>query len=92
MSNKFILDMNDIKMIELVNGKTLLLVDGYSFHKHKKSSLHTYRWSCSSNKKNCPAFVVLTNDSTCVIRTFLEHVNHEVPIYKDLRNGKWVKI
>lgn len=92
MSNKFFLGGHDIKMIELVNGRRLLMVNGYSFHRHKRSSSQAFRWCCSSYKKKCPAYVIMTNDNTCITRSLLDHTNHEVPMYNDLPNGKWIRL
>lgn len=92
MSNIFILDETEIKMIDLLNGQRLLLVDGYSFHKHSQGSSEAIRWRCSSYKKACPAFIVMTNGNTCIARCCLTHKNHEVPLFDNLRNGKWVRL
>lgn len=78
------------QFIKLINGQTLLMVNGYIFHKAVEIS-GGIRWQCSAKKKKCNAFVVLSEDDKNVINMRLCHNNHEIPNYKSLELGKYIK-
>lgn len=84
----------DVKFIPLTNGKVLLMVDGYTFHKgggHIRC-FGGVKWRCSSSKKKCRAYVSVSDNDDFVIKYSLNHNDHERPVYKTDRQGNYVKI
>ncbi|CAH2040223.1 unnamed protein product, partial [Iphiclides podalirius] len=77
-----------IQFIHLFNGRKLLMVDGFTFHKIAGVSYTGgIRWQCSSRKlKRCKAFVVLSKSEDVVLRVVGFHT-HEPPIYKLTKQG-----
>lgn len=76
------------------NGKVLLMVDGYTFHKgggHIRC-FGGVKWRCSASKKRCNAYVAISDNDEVVIRYSLNHNGHERPVYKVDKTGAYVKI
>ncbi|OWR46280.1 hypothetical protein KGM_208272 [Danaus plexippus plexippus] len=75
---------SDTHFINLPNGKVLLMVDGYTFHKgggHIRC-FGGVKWRCSASKKRCNAYVAISDNDEVVIRYSLNHNGHERPVYK----------
>ncbi|CAH0723936.1 unnamed protein product, partial [Brenthis ino] len=69
----------DTKLISLTNGKILLMVNGYTFHKgggHIRC-FGGVKWRCSASKKKCKAYVAMSDQDDYVIRYYLNHNDHE---------------
>lgn len=81
---------SDLHFINLLNGKTLLMVDGYTFHKVETLYTLSSRWKCSKKPK-CGAFIVLAKDEQKIIKQKLNH-NHEKPKYAVTPAGLYIKI
>ncbi|CAH2040224.1 unnamed protein product, partial [Iphiclides podalirius] len=76
-----------------MSGKVLLMVDGYTFHKGRGDwTSGGIRWRCSSVKKKCTAYIVLSEDDKDVLKMRLNHNNHERPNYKETKDGTYVKL
>ncbi|CAH2267964.1 jg8416 [Pararge aegeria aegeria] len=81
------------KFITLPNGKRLLMVNGYTFHKGG-GHIRCYggvKWRCSASKKRCNAFVAVSDCEEYIIKYKLNHVDHDPPVYKVDRNGVLVR-
>ncbi|KAF9404618.1 hypothetical protein HW555_014248 [Spodoptera exigua] len=77
--------------ITLVRGTRLLLLDGFSFFKSGFIRNGGSRYTCSaSNNKSCRAFAHISSDDV-LIKANLEH-NHLPPQYKQLSNGRYLKL
>ncbi|KPI99443.1 hypothetical protein RR46_03808 [Papilio xuthus] len=83
----------EAQFINLLNGTTLLMVNGYTFHKNAGVQYSGgIRWQCSSkSSQRCKAFVVLSHDEETLLR-LREHHSHEPPKYKSTSTGMHVKI
>lgn len=76
-----------------MNGRTLLLADGYTFHKGGGMKCRGgIRWRCSSAKKKCSAYVVLTEDDQTVLKMHNKHNDHKRPRYKMTDSGMYTKV
>lgn len=77
------------QFITLTNGHSLLMIDGYTFH--KDSTINKNRYRCSARKKGCNAYVVLSEERHVIVRQQLNHCPHERPIIKSTSYGLYVK-
>ncbi|CAG9580024.1 unnamed protein product [Danaus chrysippus] len=71
---------SDTHFINLPNGKVLLMVDGYTFHKgggHIRC-FGGVKWRCSASKKRCNAYVAISDNDEVVIRYSLNHNAHMI--------------
>lgn len=66
-----------IKFITQISKTVLLMVNGYTFHKHKPV-VNGSKWRCSAHSKKCRAYVVMSEGETAILRSRLNH-NHEMP-------------
>ncbi|CAG4933975.1 unnamed protein product [Parnassius apollo] len=86
--------MYDPHLITLAqSGKVLLMMQGYTFHKGGGDRVAGgIRWRCSSGKKRCNAYVVLSEDDQTVLKANINHNDHERPSYVQMSDGTYVKI
>ena len=88
MTNKIYSLSPDPHLITTVNGKILLIINKYSYHKIAGVKYDGgIRWQCSQRKKSkCKAFVVTSEDEKTVFRMGGFH-NHEHPVFKETSAG-----
>ncbi|GBP52261.1 hypothetical protein EVAR_9172_1 [Eumeta japonica] len=75
--------------IRLVNGTTLLMLNGYTFWYAGASKNHQ-RWICSSYKKNCRVYIQINDRMQLVKITSYQH-SHDRPSYGITSNGLYYK-
>lgn len=78
-------------MIQLVSGKQLAMVDGFTFHKtnsFRKSG--GVRWRCSYKMKGCRAYCILDEEGSYLLH-FYNHHCHEQPIFREI-DGSHYKV
>ncbi|XP_072929348.1 uncharacterized protein [Epargyreus clarus] len=80
--------LTEPQFINMLTGKTLLMVESYTFHKNADVMYSGgIRWSCSSKgSRKCHAFVVLSKDAKCILRIGGIH-SHEPPRFQATRSG-----
>ncbi|CAB3250315.1 unnamed protein product [Arctia plantaginis] len=78
----------NVKLIELMNGRTLLLVNGYPHYK-KQRSKDGSRWCCS--KAYCNAFLRVSHDLE-ILYMKQTHEHPPAKFLKSRRCGKYVRI
>lgn len=70
------------KLITLANGKQLVMINGFTFHRNgQKLSSGGVRWICSSYHKGCHAAIVLDEDTGTIIKLTGIHTQHARPKY-----------
>lgn len=88
--------LTDFEFITLINGKQLLMVNGYTYHKISREMYSGgFRWRCSSTQSKrgrCNAFVVLTCDAQSLLRISGHEHCHEPPVLKKTSVGTYVKV
>ncbi|GBP52262.1 hypothetical protein EVAR_9173_1 [Eumeta japonica] len=79
------------KIIRLTNGKTLLMVDGYTFSFSNRNKNYE-RWLCSGKIANrCRAYINVSQDKELINLSPYAHT-HGPPKYLKTRGGEYIKI
>lgn len=76
------------KFIETKKGNKLLMVNGHTFWRNNRSKLIYY---CSKKSHSCCKSSVRLDDEGTIVNLREEH-NHAPPVYKELRDGRYVKL
>uniref|UniRef100_A0A2H1VRH9 SFRICE_011212 n=1 Tax=Spodoptera frugiperda TaxID=7108 RepID=A0A2H1VRH9_SPOFR len=79
-------DVSDYKFIQTIHGKTLLMVNGYTYTENNRAK-NTYY--CSRKYKSCKSSIKF-DDNGKITSVRLDH-NHCPPIYKPTHNGLYFK-
>ncbi|KOB70297.1 Uncharacterized protein OBRU01_15539 [Operophtera brumata] len=79
----------DTRFIELIDGKQILLLNGFPFYK-KTTTTKGVRWNC--NKSYCKAFVQLSLDFSCIIRSLCDHDHSPTKYIQSAVCGKYIRL
>lgn len=73
----------------MVNGKTLVLCEGYTFY--RKNPRHKKKWFCT-NFPSCKAYIKMIDNYNMVITEMLTEHNHRKKVLHQTSDGRYARI